>query len=424
VHYNFKNFIGILLNFKEHFNRLTSFLAPYRDIWSKELLEDYPDVMQDFDPLWLEEMRALPKEDLWRLDCQGDTSKLKNSSLKEMIEGLSELTKLENFETYETKSFPDWAFRKVKEKKRHEITLITSLINHLNDEHSFSHTTDIGGGVGHLARILAHYYGVKTKTIDINSEFQEIGKKRAKAFPLPEGANDLDFINMDFLGEKDPKKMKDVFSNESLTLGLHTCGPLANALIDIHIKMKTKTLLNFACCYLKMKAPRDLNLSKYAKENENLEFTKWSLTIASRGYSSMSFDEYLLKERVKSYRYTLHILLSEILGMNSFLTVGDSHSREYWGDFSAYAKKKLNKLMIDYSMTDKELDEYIERDDIKKKVSDLYLANIIRWQFGRALEHYILTDRCLLLEEAGYNVEMKELFKEELSPRNIAILAN
>ena len=137
----------------------------------------------------------------------------------------------------------------------------------------------------------------------------------------------------------------------------------------------------------------------------------------------MSFDEYLLKERVKSYRYTLHLLLSELLNENSFLTVGDSHSREYWGDFASYAQKKLKFLEIDHKLSDQELNNYIEREDIKKKVENLYLANIIRWQFGRALEHYILTDRCLVLEEAGYSVEMKELFDEELSPRNIAILA-
>jgi hypothetical protein len=411
------------LNFKEHFNRLTTFLDQYYDIWSKELLEDYPEVMDDFDPAWLDELRSLSKEDLWKFDCFSDTSKIKNESLIQMVEGLKNLTELDKFSKYPTKSFPDWAFRKVKEKKRHEITLITSLINHLDCEHSFSHTTDIGGGVGHLARILAHYYGVKTKTIDIEKSFQEIGIKRAKAFPLPDGANSLEFIHMDFLGEKDPKKMQEVFSKKSLTLGLHTCGALANALIDTHIKMNTKSLLNFGCCYLKMKSEKDLNLSNHAKENPNLKFTKWGLTIASRGYASMDFKEYHLKERVKSYRYTFHLLVNEILGKNTFLTVGDCHQREYWGSFSDYAMKKLTQLKISHNKSKEDLDNFIINPSVSRKVEDLYLANVIRWQFGRALEHYILTDRCLVLEESGYKVEMKELFDEELSPRNIGILA-
>lgn len=411
------------MNFKEHFNRLTAFLSQYYDIWSKELLEDYPEVMDDFDPSWLESLRSLSKEELWKFDCFSDTTNIKNESLIEMVQTLKELTKLSKFSDYPKKKFPDWAFRKVKEKKRHEITLITSLINHLNKEHSFSHTTDIGGGVGHLSRVLAHYYGVKTKTIDIEESFQTIGKKRAKAFPLPEGANSLEFIHMDFLGEKDPEKMKEVFSTDSLTLGLHTCGPLANALIDTHIKMNTKSLLNFGCCYLKMKSEVDVNLSNHSKENPNLKFTRWGLTIASRGYASMNFEEYHLKERVKSYRYTFHLLVNEIKGVNTFLTVGDCHPREYWGDFSDYAMKKLTQLNIEHSKSKQDLDDFISDPIISRKVEDLYLANVIRWQFGRALEHYILTDRCLVLEESGYKVEMKELFDEELSPRNIGILA-
>ena len=34
----------------------------------------------------------------------------------------------------------------------------------------------------------------------------------------------------------------------------------------------------------------------------------------------------------------------------------------------------------------------------------MFLANIIRWQFGKAVEHALLTDRCLYLEEKGFQV--------------------
>ena len=54
----------------------------------------------------------------------------------------------------------------------------------------------------------------------------------------------------------------------------------------------------------------------------------------------------------------------------------------------------------------------------------MFLANIIRWQFGKAVEHALLTDRCLYLEENGFDVEMAEYFDSDLSPRNIGILAH
>ena len=51
------------------------------------------------------------------------------------------------------------------------------------------------------------------------------------------------------------------------------------------------------------------------------------------------------------------------------------------------------------------------------------MANLIRWQFGRALELIILLDRCHRLEELGFTTEIKSYFNERLSPRNIGILA-
>ncbi|OUR99907.1 hypothetical protein A9Q84_02435 [Halobacteriovorax marinus] len=415
--------MGNVLNFKQHFDQLTEFLKPYEGMWNEELLDDYPRHMAPYQDSWIDELSALSKEQLWRFDCFLETEHIQNPEILELSKKRKDLIELEQFKIYEKKSYTEWAFKKVKEKKRHEISLITSLITELNDDHSFSHTTDIGGGVGHLARILAHYCGIKTKTIDIEADFQKSGIKRANAYPLPKGANDLEFINMNFIGDKDQEIMKNVFSKDSLTLGLHTCGPLANALIETHITMGTKILLNFGCCYLKMNPETDVNLSQYAKQGNHLKLKKWALTMASRGYTSMNFNEYLLKERVKSFRYSLQLLLNKIVGKSHFVSVGDGHSREYWGDFSDYAMKRLKVLNLDSGYNEELLTEFYEDADIKKEVKRMYLGNILRWQFGRCLEHYILTDRCLLLEEAGQSVELKELFDEELSPRNIGILA-
>jgi len=416
--------MGNVLNFREHFDQLTELLTPYEGMWNQEILEDYPRHMAPYDQSWLDELNSLTKEQLWKFDCFLDTTNLKNQEMIELASKLKSQMKLESFDTKDQRDFPDWAFRKVKEKKRHEISLITALIDNLNKSKNFSHTTDIGGGVGHLARILSHYFGIKTKTIDIDPNFQKSGKQRAKAYPLPAGAADLEFINMNFIGEKDESIMNDVFSKDSLTLGLHTCGPLANALIETHIHKGTKSLLNFGCCYLKMNPDTDVNLSNYSKTNKSLKLKKWALTMASRGYSSMDFNQYLLKERVKSYRYSLQLLMNKIMGHSHFASVGDGKAREYWGDFGPYALKRLEALGIEHDFNETTLHDFYESVEIKNEVKMMYLANIIRWQFGRCLEHYILTDRCLLLEEAGQKVELKELFDEDLSPRNIGILAS
>ena len=53
----------------------------------------------------------------------------------------------------------------------------------------------------------------------------------------------------------------------------------------------------------------------------------------------------------------------------------------------------------------------------------MFEANIIRWQFGRAIEKLIILDRAMFLEENNYKVTWGELFNEEVSPRNIGLYA-
>ena len=53
----------------------------------------------------------------------------------------------------------------------------------------------------------------------------------------------------------------------------------------------------------------------------------------------------------------------------------------------------------------------------------MFCANIIRWQFGRAIEKLIILDRAIYLKENNYKVELGELFDENISPRNIGIFA-
>jgi len=55
-------------------------------------------------------------------------------------------------------------------------------------------------------------------------------------------------------------------------------------------------------------------------------------------------------------------------------------------------------------------------------VWEMILANLIRWQLGRILETYLILDRALWLEESGVECEVAQIFDEQISPRNLAII--
>ena len=69
------------------------------------------------------------------------------------------------------------------------------------------------------------------------------------------------------------------------------------------------------------------------------------------------------------------------------------------------------------------LQEWFEQKSIQEKIDEMFCMNIIRWQFGRAIELWILLDRACYLEEQGHKIKLGEYFDENISPRNIGIYA-
>jgi hypothetical protein len=99
------------------------------------------------------------------------------------------------------------------------------------------------------------------------------------------------------------------------------------------------------------------------------------------------------------------------------------HVREYSRPFEDYVLLKLEQLKINHSFTPLEIREFYYEDKIQFDLKAMFICCLIRWQIGRALELYLLLDRAIYLEENNYTAILAEFFSENISPRNIGILA-
>ena len=408
------------MNFQNRYLSLVEFLRPYAPFWQREVLNDYPDTIHAYPKEWLQLLDSKSDEELHEIDGKNNPDSLAGTDLAKFIKDIQELISWPRME-FSPAPLPSWAYMRVKEKKQHEIDCLREVLIPLKEKTGFIRMADIGGGVGNLSRIMAHYHGVEATCLDMNEDFIEKGKIRKSKYPLPEGAAQLNFEKFHF-GVDGGEIVKKHFGGDGLTLGLHTCGPLALEHIKAHHNHGGKAMLNFGCCYSKMDPSLETNISDYSKEHP-LSFTIHGLTLATRSHSTMTFEDFKLKERVKSYRYTLHLFMQEKLKIQEFMTLGEAPARTYWGDFSDYALEKL-KLIEGVDLPSKEeLERFYSLPETKEAVRHMFLANIIRWQLGRAVEMVILLDRCLFLQERGHKVELLQVFKEELGPRNLGILS-
>jgi hypothetical protein len=406
------------MNLTDHFQKTRDFLERYRPFWYDEILNFYPQTLDAYPQPWIKTLDSLSSQELWELDSKTNYSFLKNTPVFDFIQEAEELSSFLPVINPKTPLSPE-NLRGMREKKAHEISLLVPYLGELSKSHSFSHIVDLGGGIGHLSRIISNKLSIPCICLDHDKTLAEKGKtlsQNERVTFIAKGlgnpiipSKDFDILSLE--------ESKEVFCEESLTVGLHSCGPLSLRLME-EAKIRGNSFVNFPCCYLKLDPKSDVNLSLKAQERP-LKFSTIGLTLASRSHSKFSFEDFLLKELIKKIRYTFHLLIYEKLNISEFIGAGNYPLKKYQLGFSTYAKLKLDELGIKHSLSEKELDDFFE--EKKDLVRYMFLCNILRWQTGRVLELHILLDRALYLEENGFNVELFELFNQDISPRNIGI---
>lgn len=411
------------MDIKSQAQLIFHFLDRYKIMWDDEIMNTYPESINHYPKEWIQLLDSLSSDELYAIDCKNIPAKIKGSSLEQFIEEVKKISHLPFALKDNEIPLEQWAFNGVKEKKRHEIqSIIPKLIKVKNEKH-FDCVVDIGGGVGHLSRILAHYHATPSISIDRDSCFQKIGKERLNKYRKLPNSCEVQFINMTFGEQKSEEQLKDFFRPKSFALGLHTCGPLANVLIQKTIDFKTSGLLNFGCCYYRLNPDTDFPLSNYYKENHFLKLNLYALSLATRSHAEMTRENHDTKKQVKYYRYALHLFLMKHFNHTFFNDVGECNVKMYWEPFSHYIRNKLSELKLNHQFSDSDFNQFYNDFKTQEELKIMWLCNIVRWQLGRALEVYLLLDRHLYLEEKGFEVKIEQYFKEALSPRNIGILA-
>ena len=382
----------------------------------------YPQPFDHFPSHWLDEVTQMTDlKDLVQLEKKYHQGLIKDTELYHFYEEIEELT-----------HFPQPAFSpppmpeerhiwlKIVPKKQHEIKKLAPLINHYYHSHAIERMIDIGGGVGLFSQRLTHAYQLKITSLDMNKELQESGKKRYLKNAI--GEKKLEYKQVT-VSDSDPLFLNEL-SPQVMTVGLHTCGPLAVSQILASAAKSVRSIVNFGCCYLKLSEQgHDQNISQFAKSFASpLIMNQFALTLACGPHRKISHQGVAFKQVVKHYRYGLHILLVELYPEYQLTTFGNSPTKVYDGDFANYVTAQFQKLSLTLKHTAEELNAfYCEKLFLIKR---MYAAGFIRDALSRVLEVYLLLDRAIYLEEKGYSVEILEVFDEEISPRNLGIFAH
>lgn len=408
------------MNLRERFNLITEKLTPFAGIWENEILMQYPHPFDYYRQDWLEFLEQAPEDVLLQLEMKNFDHPSIPESLRAHGNEFNNLCKLALFHKEEKNTFDAFTFLHIKPKKQYEIETLAPEVDKMMKENQLKTVVDIGGGIGKIAQAITNHYFHPVTSIDMDPALQKTGiernrKNQKKNAPL------VHYINSKL--ELGNPHLASLFTPESLSLGLHTCGDLANTHFDLAIKGQAGALINLGCCYYKISKNETYNISTHAKNSPHLSLNLYALSLATNAHRQVGDWHFQYKNMVKNYRYAFHIYLYEVIGIKEFQSLGSSHKKHYHGDFSSYAFEQMKRLNLECPDSEESLNYFFHDKDRSRMIKKMILSGILRGIYGRSLEMYLLLDRAIYLEENGFKTELIEYFDEVVSPRNIGIRA-
>lgn len=402
---------------RARYEALVEFLLPYQDIWRNEIMLQYPRSLAAYDPAWVEELtQRLSSEFTFEL-LQGRGWSALQPSLAAFHDALSELSQFPSALAKSALPVKAVSWVKIIPKKQHELERLAPLIAELAQTHEARDVVDIGGGVGHLAQTLAHHYGLRVTSLDMDPELQRSGV-RWQLHKWEDSPHKVSFREHRIA--RNDHGFAALMGPETLTTGLHTCGGLGVAHMEA-AALARAAVVNMPCCYHKLDIA-DCNLSSEAQA-QPLPWNLFGLTLAAGAHRKVTLKDVQFRDKMKRFRYTLHFLLHDEFGVQGQVTLGNCPPELYDGRFAAYAREQLRRLELASAWSDEKLEAYFQAEKNHTLIKRMLAAATVRDVMGRTLEAALLTDRALWMEEKGYAVDVREVFDPTISPRNIALLA-
>ncbi|XP_041114072.1 methyltransferase-like protein 25 [Polyodon spathula] len=230
-------------------------------------------------------------------------------------------------------------------------------------------------------------------------------------------------------------ELQEIISDmeDSVMVGLHTCGDLASSTLRIFTaKPELKAVCSVGCCYHLLSEEFDrprqespngtwgFPMSQYMKQQ------KWNCGRNARMSACLALERVAVGQGLPTeslfYRAVLHVILKEHYGaIKSEKRVGNVYSKT--ASFVDYIRKALRKLGLDESkLPDSLIQDYY--DTYKPRINEMEAFNMLKVVLAPCIEGLILLDRlCYLKEQENTSWStLVQLFDPLKSPRCYAVV--
>ncbi|WP_213875679.1 methyltransferase [Pseudomonas sp. dw_358] len=204
-------------------------------------------------------------------------------------------------------------------------------------------------------------------------------------------------------------------------VALHACGDLHVRLIELASQARCPQLAIVPCCYNRIGHSHYRPLSRPAQASE---LTLDLLDLSLPASEAVTAGARVRRQRDQSMarRLGFDVLQRQLRGLDDYLPTPSLPSTWLDKPFAAYGRDLAALKALDTSgVSQRDWDHFQQAG--WQRLAQVRNLELLRNLFRRPLELWLALDRCLMLQENGYDTELGTFCPATLTPRNLMIRA-
>lgn len=265
-------------------------------------------------------------------------------------------------------------------------------------------------GKGHLGRLIAFQNNTPITSVEWQHSLCNAGQLLADKRQVAQQFQQANVLT----GEAD-----SLVTQKQHAVALHACGDLHVHLIELVKRKQTEQLTLSPCCYHLIEDEIYQPLSDAARQS-TLKLSRQDLKSAIAQQVVSGKRQKRCNDIEVHWRLSFDCLQKELLQTKAYLTL------------PSFPKVLLNQSFKDFCLWAIELKQlpFTLPDDLQpflaqgeKRLKMVRRTELVTQFFRRPLELWLVCDRALSLEEAGYDIKLSTFCDFKTTPRNLLIQA-
>jgi len=209
-------------------------------------------------------------------------------------------------------------------------------------------------------------------------------------------------------------------ASDSSHVALHACGRLHISMLRHCCAGRVAQVDLVPCCYHQTDDKPYRPLSEFVRQSTRLCLDYEALKLAVQETVHAAPNARRNRTRLQQWRLGFDSLLRAHCGYQDYLPVPSMSSSEAAGDFQSFCQRAA---MIKGVVLPNDIDYAYSEQLGRQRFAQVSREDLVRQLFRRPLELWLAYDRCLYLEEEGYEVSLRGFCPRQVTPRNLWIHA-